>query len=40
VPAMLAFVDALERHGELTLDRETRALLLALSPATYGKLLS
>lgn len=34
VPALPMFVDALERHGELKLDPQTRGLLLALSPAT------
>jgi len=39
VPALPAFVEALERHGELQLDAETRAQLLALSPATADRLL-
>jgi Integrase core domain len=38
-PAMGAFVEALERHGELKLDPETRRLLLCLSPATADRLL-
>jgi hypothetical protein len=33
-------VDALERHGELTLDASTQALLLALSAATADRLLA
>ena len=40
VPGLPALIDALERHGELTLDTETRALLLALSPATADRLLA
>jgi len=39
VPGLPAFVDALERHGELKLDPQTRALLLTLSPATADRLL-
>jgi len=39
VPALPTFVAALERHGELQLDTETRTLLLALSPATADRLL-
>jgi len=39
VPAMVEFVEALERHGELKLDSETRRLLLRLSPATADRLL-
>jgi Integrase core domain len=39
VPALAEFVDALERHGELKLDAETRRLLLRLSPATADRLL-
>jgi Integrase core domain len=33
------FVAALERHGELKLDAETRRLLLCISPATADRLL-
>lgn len=39
VPALPAFVAALERHDELRLDAETQALLLRLSPATADRLL-
>jgi len=39
VPAMAAFVEAMERHGELQLDEQTRHLLLSLSPATADRLL-
>jgi len=39
VPCMEWFVSAMERHGELTLDSETRRLLLAMSPATADRLL-
>ncbi len=39
VPALGAFVEALERHGELVLDGETPRLLLELSPATADRLL-
>ena len=39
VAALPALVEALERHGELHLDRETRRLLLELSPATADRLL-
>jgi hypothetical protein len=39
VPALSAFVEALERHGELALDAETRQRLLSLSPATADRLL-
>lgn len=39
VPGLPTFVEALERHGELQLDAETRALLLTLSPATADRLL-
>lgn len=37
---MLELVEALERHGELTLRPETRALLLEISPASIDRLLS
>lgn len=40
VPGLPDLVDALERHGELTLDAPTRALLLALSAATADRLLA
>jgi hypothetical protein len=39
VPVLKALVEALERHGELKLDDETRALLLAMSAATVDRLL-
>ncbi len=39
VPALAAFVEALERHDELKLDPETRQLLVGLSPATADRLL-
>jgi len=39
VPGLPMLVDALERHGELKLDPQTRALLLTLSPATADRLL-
>jgi hypothetical protein len=39
VPVLPAYVEALERHGELVLDAETRRLLLRLSPATADRLL-
>jgi hypothetical protein len=39
VPGLAEFVDALERHGELKLDAETRRLLLGISPATADRLL-
>jgi IS30 family transposase len=39
VPVLPQFVEALERHGELRLDTETRQLLLTLSPATADRLL-
>ena len=39
VPGLPTFVEALERHGELKLDPQTRALLLTLSPATADRLL-
>ncbi len=38
-PGLPTFVDALERHGELKLDPQTRELLLTLSPATADRLL-
>jgi hypothetical protein len=40
VPGLPTLVDALERHGELTLDASTQALLLALSAATADRLLA
>ncbi len=39
VPGLPTFVAALERHGELKLDPQTRALLLTLSSATADRLL-
>jgi len=39
VPCMETFVGALERHSELTLDADTRRLLLSISPATADRLL-
>ena len=39
VPGLPAFVDALERYGELQLEPQTRELLLALSAATADRLL-
>src|SRR5512135_1026081 len=39
VPMLPEYVAALERHGELVLDDQTRALLLQLSPATADRLL-
>jgi hypothetical protein len=39
VPVLPEYVAALERHGELVLDDQTRALLLQLSPATADRLL-
>ena len=39
VPGLPLLVEALERHGELQLDAQTRALLLTLSPATADRLL-
>jgi hypothetical protein len=39
VPTLAEFVAALERHGELKLDAETRRLLLCISPATADRLL-
>jgi Integrase core domain len=39
VPCMEMFVGALERHGELALDADTRRLLLRISPATADRLL-
>jgi hypothetical protein len=40
IPVLGQYVEALERHGELKLDDETRTLLLALSPATADRLLA
>jgi hypothetical protein len=40
VPGLPPLIDALERHGELTLDAPTRALLLTLSAATADRLLA
>ena len=39
VPVLPQYVEALERHGELDLDAETRRLLLTLSAATADRLL-
>jgi hypothetical protein len=39
VPCLEEFVEALERHGELRLDPETRALLLSVSISTADRLL-
>ena len=39
IPGLPTFVEALERHGELKLDPQTRTLLLTLSPATADRLL-
>ena len=39
VPVLPEYVAALERHGELVLDDETRRLLLSVSPATADRLL-
>jgi len=39
VPCLKEFVEALERHGELRLDPETRALLLSMSISTADRLL-
>ncbi len=39
VPVLREYVEALERHGELVLDAETRQKLLRLSPATADRLL-
>lgn len=39
VPVLPEYVAALERHGELVLDAQTRTLLLQLSPATADRLL-
>jgi len=40
VAVLPQYVEALERHGELELDSETRALLLTLSAATADRLLT
>ena len=40
VPGLPDLVDALGRHGELTLDASARTLLLSLSPATADRLLA
>lgn len=39
VPCLKEFVEALERHGELRLDSETRSLLLSMSISTADRLL-
>ncbi len=38
-PVLAMYVEALERHGELVLDAETRALLVSMSAATVDRLL-
>jgi hypothetical protein len=40
VPVLSQYVEALERHGELRLEDETRRRLLSLSPATADRLLA
>ena len=40
VPVMREYVEALERHGEMRLEPETRGLLLQVSPATADRLLT
>jgi hypothetical protein len=40
VPGLPALIDAMARHGALTLPADTRALLLSLSPATADRLLA
>jgi hypothetical protein len=40
VAVLPQYIDALERHGELELDAETRCLLLSLSAATADRLLT
>lgn len=39
-PAVKVVIEALERHGELTLKPEVRAKLLTISPATIDRLLA
>lgn len=39
VPCLAEFVEALERHGELRLEAETRSLLLSLSASSADRLL-
>lgn len=39
-PALPGLIEALERHGELSLEPEVRAKLLAISPATIDRLLA
>lgn len=39
VPVLAVYIDALERHHELSLEAETRERLLTLSPATVDRLL-
>ena len=39
VPLLPTLVEALERHGEIKLEAETRQLLLHISPATTDRLL-
>lgn len=38
-PVMAEYVEALERHGEIRLETDTRRLLLQMSPATVDRLL-
>lgn len=40
IPGLPMLIAALERHGELALDAQTRTLLLSLSPATADRLLA
>jgi hypothetical protein len=40
VPCLNEFVEALERHGELRLDVDTRSLLLGMSVSTADRLLT
>lgn len=40
VPFLPTMIDALERHGHLTLDPEIKARLLTISPATVDRLLA
>ena len=39
-PFLFGIVTALERHGELSLDPEVRAKLIALSPARIDRVLA
>ena len=40
VPFLPTMIDALERHGHLSLDAEIKARLLTISPATVDRLLA